>query len=116
MVPKVSHPGQVVFTALCIAQLKGMDVLEVIKASRENTKELYDWGSSRVTIADLRSSDSRDVPVTSRNANDEEDDTDEEDKDDDAEEEEEMEGMRKVVPALKLQCMHKRREAIRIGL
>ena len=94
MVPKVSHPGQVVFTALCIAQLKGMDVLEVIKATRENTKEVYDWGSSRVTIADLRSpdsrsSDSRVDPVTSRNADDE----DEENEDDD--EDDEMAAMRK---------------------
>ena len=38
----ISHPGNTIYIAQRIAQLKGMDTLTIIKATRENIKGVYD--------------------------------------------------------------------------
>ena len=89
---KASHPGHALHVALCVAQLRKVDWKMIMKATSDNTKQLYNWGKSMVIPSfrfgrsptpDLRSSDSRVIPVTARNADD---DDDEDDTDDDEEE------------------------------
>ena len=37
-----SHPGHAIYIALRVAQLRGMDWLTIIKATKENIKQVYD--------------------------------------------------------------------------
>ena len=38
----ISHPGHVINIAQCIADLKGMELLNIMEATRENIKAVYD--------------------------------------------------------------------------
>ena len=37
-----SHPGHVLYIAQCVARLRGMELLTIMKATTENTKQVYD--------------------------------------------------------------------------
>ena len=53
----ISLPGDAIYIALRVAQLKGMDWLTVVKATRENIKAVYDntedFGTCRLLILSI---------------------------------------------------------------
>ena len=50
---RFSHPGDAIYVAQCVAHLKGMELLTIIKATTYNMKQVYNFAGNNESQIDI---------------------------------------------------------------